>query len=158
MFNVALSWDKIQKDTHTLEEFTEAVRRRMKYLSYAPIMTISALTGQRVSKLFELVQKAWAGRRIRIATGTLNNLFVPDLESQWRSDHPAQRLGIRYITQVHASPPTFVVFTAGREKLHFSTERFLANQLRERFGFFAAPIRIQQRVKKHLSKDRNPRD
>lgn len=151
-------WDKIQKDTHTLEGFTEAVRRRMKFLRYAPIVTVSALTGQRVSKLLELAQKAWAGRRIRIATGTLNNLFVPDLESQWRSDHPAQRLNIRYITQVNASPPTFVVFTAGREKLHFSTERFLANQLRERFGFFAAPIRIQQRAKKHLPKDRNPGD
>ena len=140
-------WDLVEKDTHTIEEFSESVHRRMKYLAYAPILTVSALMGQRVSKLFELVQKAHAARHVRIATGTLNNMFVPDLAEQFAVGNPNQRLGIRYITQARSDPPTFVVFVSGRERLHFSTERYLVNRLREQFGFFAAPIRIQQRLK-----------
>ena len=119
----------------------------MKYLAYAPILTVSALTGQRVSKLFDLIRKAHEARRLRIPTGTLNNMFVPDLAEQFAAQNPHQKLGIRYITQARSDPPTFVVFTSGRERLHFSTERYLVNQLREQFGFFAAPIRIQQRLK-----------
>jgi GTP-binding protein len=140
-------WDRVEKDTHTLEIFTADIRRRMKYLSHAPILTVSALSGQRVSKLFDLIRKAYEARRLRIPTGTLNNVFVPDLKERFRGRDPNQKLGILYLTQAHSDPPTFVVFTAGKERLHFSTERYLVNQLRERFGFFAAPIRLQQRVK-----------
>jgi GTPase len=140
-------WDLVEKDTHTLETFTDSVQRRMKYLAYAPILTVSAITGQRVSKLFDMIQKANESRRIRIPTGTLNNMFVPDLAEHFASRDSQRKLGIRYITQTQSAPPTFVVFTSGRERLHFSTERYLVNQLREQFGFFAAPIRIQQRPK-----------
>jgi GTP-binding protein len=140
-------WDLVEKDMHTLEKFTGNIRRRMKYLSYAPILTVSALSGQRVSKLFDLIAKAYEARRLRIPTGTLNHIFVPDLKEKFRDRDPNQTLGILYVTQARSNPPTFVVFTAGRDRLHFSTERYLVNQLRERFGFFAAPIRIQQRVK-----------
>jgi GTPase len=139
-------WDKVEKEHSTFEEYTAAVRRRMKYLSYAPIITVSALTGTRVPKLFELVLEAYDGRRIRIATGPLNNLFVRSLSEKWAADNPAQTLDIRYITQVGSSPPRFLVFTGGRP-LHFSTERFIANQLRENFGFYAAPLRIEQRTR-----------
>ena len=141
-------WDLVEKDEHTLEKFHESVRRRMKYLAFAPILTVSALSGQRVSKIFELVNKAYEARQIRIPTGTLNNVFAPDLEEQFSINSPHQKLGIRYITQVSSTPPTFVVFVPGREKLHFSMERYLINQLREQFGFFAAPLRIHQKVKK----------
>jgi len=140
-------WDLVEKDTHTLEKVTGEIRRRMKYLAYAPVLTVSALSGQRVSKLFDLINKAYEARRLRVPTGTLNNIFVPDLEEKFSVRDPNQSLGIRYITQARSNPPSFVVFTAGRDRLHFSTERYLVNQLRERFGFFAAPIRIQQRVK-----------
>ncbi len=140
-------WDLVEKDTHTIEEFEDSVRRRMKYLAYAPILTVSSLTGQRISKLFDLMLRAYEARRVRIPTGTLNNLFVPDLADQFAARNPHQKLGIRYITQARSDPPTFVVFTSGRERLHFSTERYLVNRLREQFGFFAAPIRIQQRLK-----------
>ncbi len=140
-------WDLVDKDTHTLEKFIDSVQRRMKYLSYAPILTVSALTGQRVSKLFEMICKAHEARRIRVATGTLNNMFVPDLAEQFATGDSQKKLGIRYITQARSNPPTFVVFTSGRERLHFSTERYLVNRLREQFGFYAAPIRIQQRLK-----------
>jgi GTP-binding protein len=141
-------WDKVDKDEHTVEEYTRAIRRRMKFLAYAPVETVSALTGQRVSKLFDMIGKAWAARQVRIPTGLLNNIFAPDLSQKWIAGNPSQKLNIRYITQASSSPPTFVVFTSGREPLHFSTERFLINQLRERFGFHATPIRIRQRTKK----------
>ncbi len=140
-------WDLVEKDSHTIEEFSESVQRRMKYLSYAPILSVSALTGQRVSKLFDLIRKAHEARHVRIPTGTLNNMFVPDLAKQLAARNPDQKLGIRYVTQARSDPPTFVVFTSGRDRLHFSAERHLINQLREQFGFFATPIRIQQRLK-----------
>jgi len=139
-------WDKVRKQENTFEEFTAAVRRRMKYLSYAPIVTVSALTGMRVVKLFDLILKAHEGRNLRVPTGTLNNLFVRDLAEEWTVDHPARKLDIRYITQIAVSPPRFVVFTTGPRPLHFSTERFLANRLRDNFGFYAAPLRIEQRT------------
>jgi len=141
-------WDLVEKDTHTLEAFTESVQRRMKYLTFAPIMTVSALTGQRVSKLFELIDKANDARHVRIPTGTLNNLFVPDMAEHYAAGDPHRKLEIRYITQARSDPPTFVVFVTGNKRLHFSAERYLVNRLREQFGFFAAPIRIQQRLKK----------
>ena len=140
-------WDLVQKDTHTLGTFTESIHRRMKYLAYAPILSVSALTGQRVSQLFELIRRAYEARHARIPTGTLNNMFVPDLEREFTGRDPNQKLGIRYITQARSAPPTFIVFCAGRDRLHFSTERYLVNRLRERFGFFATPIRIRQRLK-----------
>jgi GTP-binding protein len=140
-------WDKVEKNLQTLEEYTENVHRRMKYLSYAPILTVSALTGQRVSKLFGMICKAKKARNTRIPTGTLNNMFVPDLAEKFSAFDSNHKLGIRYITQANANPPTFVVFNSGRETLHFSTERYLVNSLRKKFDFYATPIRIRQRSK-----------
>ncbi len=147
-------WDKVSKDQYTIETYTEAVRRRMKYLGYAPILTVSALTGQRVSKLFEMIRKAYEARHIRIPTGALNNIFVPDLSQKFAAHHSQQKLQIRYVTQVGSNPPTFAVFTSTAEPLHFSTERFLVNQLRQHFGFYAAPILIRQKQKQ--SRRRHP--
>ena len=144
---VANKWDLIEKDLNTVNEFTDSIRQRMKYLGYAPVLTISAITGQRVSRLFEMIGRAAKGRRLHIPTGLLNNIFAPDLAEKWSSDNPGQRLNLRYITQARCTPPTFVVFTASRDPMHFSTERFLINQLRERFDFHATPIRIRQRTK-----------
>lgn len=140
-------WDLVQKTQQSLQEFVERVHRRMKYLNYAPIVAVSSRTGQRVSNLFDMIREAREARRLRIPTGTLNNLFVPELSQNLRLHNPASRFDIRYITQARTDPPLFVVFTAGRNPLHFSTERYLVNQLRERFGFYATPIRIQQRLK-----------
>ncbi len=145
---VANKWDQVQKDEHTVEEFTRSVRRRMKYLSYAPILTVSALTGQRVSRIFGMVREASEGRRFRVPTALLNHLFVPGIEQALRERDSGRGLEIRYITQASVSPPTFVVFNSGRTELHFSTERFLENRLRDQFGFYATPIRIRQRLKK----------
>jgi hypothetical protein len=140
-------WVLVENDTYTLDNVKESIHRRMKYLAYAPIVSVSALTGQRVSRLFELIRNAYEARHIRVPTGTLINMFVPDLEKEMAAQDANHRLGIRYITQARSAPPTFVVFNAGRERMHFSTERYLVNRLRERFGFFATPIRIQQRLK-----------
>jgi len=144
---VANKWDKIEKDQRSVDKFTDSVRQRMKYLAYSPVVTVSALTGQRVSKLFGMILQAWEARQLRIPTGLLNNLFAPDLSKIWAVGNPAQSLNIRYMTQARTSPPTFVVFTSGCDRLHFSVERFLINQLRQRFGFHATPIRIRQRTK-----------
>jgi GTPase len=140
-------WDLVEKDTHTLEEFTDNIHRRMKYLAYAPILAVSAVTGQRVTKLLDMIRRAYEARHVRVPTGTLNNLFVPETAERFAVQDPHQRLKIRYITQARSDPPTFVVFTSGRDRLHFSTERYLVNQLREQFGFFATPVRIRQRQK-----------
>ena len=101
----------------------------------------------RVAKLFEMMNRAQEARTVRVPTGELNNLFVPDMAATWQTRRPAQRLEIRYLTQVGTSPPTFVVFSAGSKPLHFSSERFLINRIRERYGFYAAPIRIEQKLR-----------
>jgi GTP-binding protein len=145
-------WDKIRKDQNTLLEQTDSIHRRMKYLGYAPIIAVSALTGQRVSKLFEMIQKAFEARTLRIPTGELNRIFVPEAAEKFTVHDTSQQLDILYVTQAGTSPPTFVVFVAGRKPLHFSTERFLVNQLRERFGFYATPVLIRQRLKKTQGK------
>jgi GTPase len=151
---VVNKWDKLTRDTHTIEEFTASIHRRMKYLQFAPIIAVSALTGQRVSKLFDMIRKAYEGRRLRIPTGVLNHLFVPDMAAHLQEHNPTRKLEIRYITQVSVGPPTFVVFLAGKDPLHFSTERYLQNQLRERFDFYGTPIRITQRLKRSKSSKR----
>ncbi len=140
-------WDRVEKDAHTLETFEKNIHRRMKYLAYAPILAVSARTGQRVAKLFDMIRKAFEARQIRIPTGVLNNMLVPDLAQKFEATRSNQKLGIRYITQVRSNPPTFVIFMSGRDQLHFSTERYIVNRLRERFSFFATPIRIQKRHK-----------
>jgi GTP-binding protein len=145
-------WDLVPKVTATLEEFADSIRRRMKFLAHAPIVSVSALTGQRVDRLFPMIRKAAEARRQRIATGELNNLFVRDLAASFSARNPSNKLEVRYVTQARTDPPTFVVFTGTDQPLHFSTRRFLANRLREQFGFFAAPIRIESRTRKPRSR------
>jgi GTPase len=140
-------WDKVEKDQNTIEKVSDSIRQRMKYLAYAPILSVSAVTGQRVSNLFEMIKNAYDARHTRIPTGTLNNIFVPDLAERFSASDSNLKLGIRFITQARSEPPTFVIFTTGRERLYFSTERYLVNRLRELFGFYATPIRIHQRLK-----------
>jgi GTP-binding protein len=94
-----------------------------------------------------MINEAWRARHLHVPTGVLNNLLAPELAGQWTQSNPAHRWDIRYMTQAQGIPPTFVVFTAGTRPLHFSTARFLVNRLRERFGFYATPIRLRQRLK-----------
>ncbi len=129
------------------KDYETIVRAKLKFLSYAPIVFLSAKTGDRAEKLFPLIDKVAAARRRRISTGELNRwLSEVDLE---RGTSPASRkMKIYYMTQASSSPPTFILFTNQNKPIHFSFERFLENQLRERFEFIGAPIRFIQRLRK----------
>ncbi len=143
---VVNKWDAIEKDTYTVKQYEEKIRDTMKFLDYAPIVFISALTGQRLVKLPTLIARANRARNLRIPTSELNKFFQDYLEQPKATISARSRLKIMYITQAGVRPPTFVIFTSGtRTKIHFSYERYLINRLRESFDFFATPIRIKQR-------------
>jgi len=140
-----------------LMDYEKLVRRRFKFLDYAPIVFVSALTGERSEKLFDLIDRVADARRRRISTGELNRwLSQVDLE---RGTSPAARkVKIYYVTQAATSPPTFIIFTNQSKRLHFSYERFLENQLRKSFDFIGAPLRFLQRMKEKRERghDRSP--
>ncbi len=142
-------WDLVpNKETGTPAAFERRLREVMKFLDYAPVVFISALTGQRVTRVLELAAKAADARRMRVSTGELNRFFEKHL-AQPRATLPGnQQLKVRYITQAKVAPPTFVLFTnAKKAKLHFSYERYVENRLRESYDFFATPIRVVGRTK-----------
>jgi len=150
-------WDLLtDKDTAAGSRFERKVRDQMKFLSWAPVVTTSALTGQRVQKLLPLAARANAARNVRIPTSRLNEFFEREVRQRSgvtpAKTHRGSRLHVQYITQTGVRPPTFVVFTAGgKAGLHFSFLRHLENRLREQFDFFATPIRI---VERHKSRNR----
>ncbi len=141
-------WDKIEKDNHTMNKFMKDIDAEFKYLSYAPRIFISAVTGQRVSKLFELIIMVHENNTRRISTGMLNDVLI---EAMAMNQPPAEKgrpLKIYYITQVSVQPPTFVLFVNDTELLHFSYQRYIENQLREAFGFAGTPIHFIARNRK----------
>jgi GTP-binding protein len=143
---VVNKWDAVEKDSYTVYQYEEKVRDAMKFLDYAPVVFISALTGQRVIKLPDLIKRANDARNLRIPTAQLNKFFEEHLEQPRATISGKGRLKVLYITQAGIRPPTFVVFTSGaKTKFHFSYERYLINRLRETFDFFATPIRVKQR-------------
>lgn len=129
-----------------MADYEKLIREKLKFLDYAPIIFLSALTGERSGGLFSLIDKVIASRQRRISTGEMNRwLSGVDLE---RGTSPAEsKIKIYYVTQASTAPPTFVLFTNQKRRLHFSYERFLENQLRKKFDFTGTPIRFQQRVK-----------
>ena len=147
---VVNKWDAIPKGPATTQEFTEVIRRRMKFLDYAPIVFISALRKQRLGKLPAAIVEVAAARRKRIGTAEMNR-FLQEVDFD-RAPAPlgpgGKRLRLYYLTQAGVAPPTFVAFTNQAGQLHFSFERFLANRIRERFGFAGTPIVIKSRVSK----------
>ncbi len=143
---VVNKWDAVEKDSYTIYRFEEKVRDTMKFLDYAPVIFISALSGQRVVKLPDLIKRANDARNLRIPTAQLNAFFEEHLEQPRATISGKSKLKVLYLTQAGTRPPTFVVFTSGtKTKMHFSYERYLINRLRETFDFFATPIRIKQR-------------
>src|SRR5437763_130181 len=149
-------WDAVQnKETGTVSAFERSLRERMKFLDWAPVVTISALIGQRVERILPLAMRANEARNRRIPTSQLNAFFERAVAQPRGGGAPApvkggvSRLHVQYMTQVGVRPPTFVLFTAGgRPGLHFSYERYLQNRLREEFDFFATPLRIIERHRK----------
>ncbi|HVF91721.1 MAG TPA: ribosome biogenesis GTPase Der [Blastocatellia bacterium] len=144
-------WDAVEKDTWTTNQYEQRIRDMMKFADYAPIIFISAKSGQRVTKLLEVARKAYEERKKRIPTSELNRFFEKNLEQPRATTSSRNPMRVLYITQAGTRPPTFVLFTTSRSpraKLHFSYERYIINRLREEFEFFATPIRIKQRRKK----------
>jgi GTPase len=150
-------WDALEdKKTGTPAAFERKLRDQMKFLSWAPVVTTSALTGQRVNKLLSLAVRANQSRNTRVATSRLNDFFEREVKERSgitpAKTHGGARLHVQYITQIGIRPPQFVVFTSGgKAGLHFSFLRHLENRLREEFDFFATPIRI---VERHKSRNR----
>lgn len=144
-------WDLVEKDTYTSQQYELRIREMMKFADYAPVVFVSAKTGQRVTKLLELARRAAEARRKRVSTAELNRFFERNLEQPRATTRSRFPLRVLYITQASVSPPTFVLFTSSRSpkaKLHFSYERYVVNRLREEFEFFATPIRVIQRRKR----------
>ena len=145
-------WDLVEKDTRTMDKMRDDIRRDLSFMSYAPILFVSALTGQRVDRIFELVNFVNEQSSMRITTGMLNNVLA---DAQARVQPPSdkgKRLKIFYMTQTGVRPPSFVVFCNDAELFHFSYQRYLENQLRSVFGLEGTPIRltIRQRGDKNI--------
>ena len=136
-----------------LSEYEEMVRGKLKFLSYAPIVFLSAKTGERAQKLYPLIDEVAAARKRHIATPELNRWLKQDVDLQRGTTPKARPVRIYYITQAKTAPPTFLIFTNQKTPLHFSFERFLENRLRERFDFRGAPVRFVQRLRKRGERD-----
>jgi len=146
---VANKWDLVKvADATFVKKFDEEIRRRMKFLDYAPILHISALTGERASKLIETIERIAVARRVRVPTPALNR-FVGAVTAANPPVSPGRRhVRILYAAQIGIAPPSFVFFTNVATTFHFSYQRFLVNKLREEFGFVGSPIRVQVRRRK----------
>ena len=140
-------WDLVEKETGTMEKMRKDIMRDLSFMSYAPILFISALTGQRTNRIFELINFVNDQSNMRISTGMLNNVLA---DAQARVQPPTdkgRRLKIYYMTQTGIKPPNFVIFCNSRELFHFSYQRYLENQIRSVFGLEGTPVRIVIRQK-----------
>ena len=144
---VVNKWDDVEKETGTLEKYKKEVYSKLSYLSYAPILFISAKTGQRVDKLFDLIIKVANNNSMRVSTSTLNQVINEAIAVVQPPTDKGRRLKILYATQAQTKPPTFVIFVNNKELFHFSYERYLVNQIRSNFNLEGTPIRIISREK-----------
>ena len=145
---VVNKWDLIPKDSETLKEFEKKVYENLKYLTYAPILFISAKTGQRIEKILDQVDQVTEQARKRIPTGSLNKHFGQWVEKLTPPLYKSRRVKLNYITQVSVAPPTFLIYTNIPEGIHFSYHRYLINQMRAAFSFEGVPIRLYYRKKR----------
>ena len=144
---VVNKWDEYEKETGTLEKYKKEVYNKLSYLSYAPIIFISAKTGQRVDKLFSMINHVAEQNAMRISTAVLNQVINEAIALVQPPTDKGKRLKILYGTQASTKPPTFVIFVNNKELFHFSYERYLVNQIRKEFGLEGTPVRIIAREK-----------
>ncbi len=144
---VVNKWDEYEKETGTLERYKKEIYAKLSYLSYAPIIFISAKTGQRVNKLFDLINHVNEQNSMRISTSVLNQVINEAISIVQPPTDKGKRLKIFYGTQASTKPPTFVIFVNNKELFHFSYERYLVNQIRKEFGLEGTPVRIIVREK-----------
>ena len=145
---VVNKWDAIEKNDKTMKEYEHKIRMTLSYLAYAEIMYVSALTGQRLNKLYEMIDIVIENRSLRIATGVLNEIMVEAVALQQPPSDKGKRLRLYYITQVAVKPPTFVIFVNDKELMHFSYQRYIENRIRESFGFFGTSLKFFIRERK----------
>ncbi len=138
-------WDLIEKDNKTFKEFTDDIRQKLAYAPYAPIMTVSALTGQRVNKMLDAVDEVYSFRNLRISTGVLNDILTEAVLMNQPATVKGKRLKIFYGSQVAVNPPKFLIFVNDKEIVHFSYERYIENKIREAFEYKGTPIIIEFR-------------
>ena len=144
---VVNKWDAVEKDDKTMDRMKDDIRRDLSYMTYAPILFISALTGQRVNQLFEAINRVVNNAALRITTGTLNSVLADATTRVQPPTDKGRRLKIYYMTQIGVKPPHFVIFCNDSRLFHFSYQRYLENQIRGVFGLEGTPIRITIRQK-----------
>ena len=144
---VVNKWDEYEKETGTLEKYKKDIYNKLSYLSYAPIIFISAKTGQRVNKLFDMINHVNEQNSLRVSTSVLNQVINEAIAIVQPPTDKGKRLKILYGTQASTKPPTFVIFVNDKELFHFSYERYLINQFRKEFGLEGTPVRIIVREK-----------
>ncbi len=140
-------WDAVEKDNNTVNAYTKNIRTALSYMPYAPIIYVSALTGQRVAHIYEMINNVYAEAHKRVSTGMLNDLLSDATTRVQPPSDKGKRLKIYYMTETSVAPPTFVVFCNSEELFHFSYRRYLENCLRDTFGFAGTPIRMVIRQK-----------
>ena len=143
-------WDAIEKVTMTSKEFEDRIRNTLSFMPYAEIVFISALTGQRLPKLYDTIDMVAENHAMRVQTGVLNEIMSQAVVMQQPPSDKGKRLKLFYITQVSVKPPTFVIFVNDKELMHFSYTRYIENQIRDTFGFKGTPLKfiIRQRDEK----------
>ncbi|KAI4439208.1 GTPase Der [Schaedlerella arabinosiphila] len=145
---VVNKWDAIEKTDKTMREYENQIRQILSFMPYAEIMYVSALTGQRLNKLYDRIDMVIANQTLRVATGVLNEILTEAVAMQQPPSDKGKRLKLYYMTQVAVKPPTFVIFVNDRELMHFSYTRYLENKIREAFGFRGTALRFYIRERK----------
>ena len=141
-------WDLIEKDDHTMKKFTDEIWQKLSYMPYAEMIFLSAKTGQRLPKLFDLIDAVIENCALRVQTGVLNEILTEAMAMKQPPSDKGKRLRIYYITQVSVKPPTFVMFVNDKKLTHFSYTRYIENQIRTTFGFRGTPVRFIYRERK----------
>ena len=141
-------WDLIEKDNNSVKEFTKKIRSTLSFMAYAEIIFISAVTGQRLVKLYEMIDIVNENHSMRVATGVLNEIMMQAVVMQQPPSDKGKMLKLYYITQVAVKPPTFVIFVNDKKLMHFSYTRYIENQIRETFGFKGTPLKFIIRERK----------
>lgn len=151
MIIVVNKWDLIEKDNKTFKEFTDDIRQKFAYATYAPIMTVSALTGQRVNKILDTVDEVYSFRNLRVSTGVLNDILTEAVLMNQPATVKGKRLKLYYGTQVAVNPPKYLIFVNDKEIVHFSYQRYIENKIRESFEYKGTPIVIEFRNRSEKS-------
>lgn len=141
-------WDAIEKDNKTVKTYTNKIREILSFMPYAEILFISAVTGQRLTKLYEMIDAVNENHSLRVSTGVLNEIMSEAVALQQPPSDKGKRLRLYYITQVAVKPPTFVIFVNDKELMHFSYTRYIENKIREAFGFMGTPLKFIIRERK----------